>query len=153
MIKPKGSSEDAVIYFDKPNECIGICYRSKKVIFTGMTIYSEPVKSRNEESIKLFSKEDFHFFFDDEIPNLKMYAIPALLILGYDSCGGYFAAIDGDISFDESFPLYYISFKRIVYRIEGDRKLLPTGKLNWKEHLVKADDIKIYQGLSDLISN
>lgn len=132
-------------YFDRQGlEGMGIIFNGKRVVFTGIAVHTESEKYRGNEALIPFSKEDFHFFFDNDVPNLNFYAVPALWIIGYDSAGGYFATTETDFSFQENFPLFYVSAENQAYLIKGDSTRFLTGEYHWRENLEQSDEIKIY---------
>ena len=139
-------------YFDIQGlEGMGIIFNGKRVVFTGISVYTELEKYRDNEILMRFLNEDFHFFFDDNVPKLDFYAVPALWIIGYDSAAGYFATTETDFSFQEDFPLFYISVKNQVYLIKGGSALLLTGEYHWRENLEQSGEVRIYpsRGMAD----
>ena len=103
------------VYFDAPKDCIGIALSGKQVVYTGLEIHREPVRYRGCQALAPFLKEDFHFYFEDEEPQIPIYAVPQVLILGHDSDGGWFASTRMDVRLEEDFPLFYISREGRVY--------------------------------------
>lgn len=133
-----------IIYFDAPKGCTAILLKGKQVVYTGCTLHQEPAKYRGAEALQPLLEEDFHFFFEDEDPDVRLYAVPELLILGYDSAGGYFATTRMDADFREDFPLFYLSSERKLYAVEGESRRLLTGKWNWRENLRPSGEVKLY---------
>lgn len=132
-------------YFDRQGlEGMGVIYNGKPVVFTGISIHTEPSKYRGNHALIPLLKEDFLFFFHDDVPSLNFYAVPALLIIGYDSAGGYFATTEMNFTFRENFPLFYITAERQVYRIKGESSWFLTGEYHWRENLEPSDAVKIY---------
>ena len=132
-------------YFDRQGlDGTGVIFNGKSVVFTGISIHTEPDQYRENDALTPFSKEAFHFFFDDDVPNLNFYAVPELCIIGYDSTGGYFATTAEDFSFQDNSPLFYVSAENRVYSIKGESSQLLTGQYHWRENLEPSDDVKIY---------
>ncbi len=133
-------------YLDKESlNGIGVILRGKNIVLTGVSVHQESVRYRENDALTPFLKEDFYFFFDDEKPHLNFYAVPAILVLGYDSAGGYFAATDDDFSFEENFPLFYISAQKQAYFITEESSRFLSGEYRWQKDLRPADRIKIYE--------
>lgn len=134
-----------ICYFDIQGlEGIGVIFHGKRVVFTGISVRTEPEEYRGHEALIPFSKEDFHFFFDNDVPDLNFYAVPALWIIGHDSAGGYFVTTETDFLFQENLPLFYVSAESQVYLIKGNSTQFLTGKYRWREDLEESDEIKIY---------
>ena len=140
------NGNDDIFYLDRSScGCIGIILRGKTAVFTGISVHQEPEKYRGDPVLlPLFLKQDFHFFFDKDDIHLDLYAVPCLSIIGYDSTGGYFATTEYDFSFQEDFPLFYISAERKLYSIEGNSTQFLTGAYAWKEKLKPSDAVKIF---------
>lgn len=132
------------VYFHDPAGCVGIAIPGRQVAYTGLRVHQEPARYRGSEALAPFLQEDFYFFFEDEEPDVSLYAVPRVLILGYDSAGGYFASTQMDVRLDENFPLLYISRERKVYQVEGESSLLMTGTFRWRECLRSSGAVKLY---------
>lgn len=133
------------VYFDAPvNECVGVIWQGRQVVFAGLSVHQEPARYRGSEVLAPFLQEDFHFFFEDEQPDLPIYAVPRILILGHDSAGGYFASTRMDVSLNETFPLYYLAKNGGVYQVEGDSRELLSGTFQWRECMRPSDAVKLY---------
>lgn len=134
---------DQVIYFDMPKEeCVGVIWEGKQVVYTGGLIHQEPAAYRDMKELEPFLRVDFHFFFEDEKPDVEIYAVPELLVLGYDSAGGYFATTRTDADFTENFPLFYLSQEGRLYLVEGGSGQLLKG--TWRDKLRPSDAVKVY---------
>lgn len=132
-----------VIYFDAPKEeCVGVIWKGRQVVYTGGSVHQEPAAYRGVKELEPFLRVDFHFFFEDEKPGVEIYAVPELLILGYDSAGGYFAATRSDAGFTENFPLFYLSKEMKLYAVEGGSSQLFAG--TWRDKLQPSDAVKVY---------
>lgn len=140
----KGGKQMETVYFDAPKDCIGIALSGKQVVYTGLEIHREPVRYRGCQALAPFLKEDFHFYFEDEEPQIPIYAVPQVLILGHDSDGGWFASTRMDVRLEEDFPLFYISREGRVYQVEGESSRLLTGTFRWRECLRPSDAVKLY---------
>ena len=139
------NSNGSNYYLDKESlNGMGVILRGKTIILTGVSVHQESARYRESDALTPFLKEDFHFFFDDEEPRPGFYAVPAVLILGYDSVGGYFASTEDDFSFEGNFPLFYISAQRQVYFITEESRRLLSGEYRWQRELQLTDLIKIY---------
>lgn len=136
--------DEKVFYVDAPAECIGIMMKDKQVVYTGCTVHREPARYRETEALTPFLQEDFHFFFDDQDPGVELYAVPEVLVLGYDSTGGYFLTTCMDVSLGEDFPLFYLSAERVLYAVEGESSQLLTGEYRWREGLRPSDAVRVY---------
>lgn len=136
--------DEKVIYLDAPAECIGVAVKEKQVIYTGCTVHQEPARYREAEELEPFRREDFHFFFDDQDPGVELYAVPEVLVLGYDSTGGYFLTTCMDVRLDVDFPLFYLSAERVLYAVEGESSRLLTGEYCWRDRLRPSDAVRVY---------
>ena len=132
------------VYFDAPKDCVGILLSGKQVVYTGLTVHQEPARYRDCGALAPFLQEDFHFFFEDVEPDVALYAVRQVLILGYDSAGGYFASTQMDVALDENFPLFYISRERNLYQVEGESSQLLTGTFRWRERLRPSEAVRLY---------
>lgn len=136
--------DEKVMYFDAPAGCVGIAMADKRVVYTGCTVHQEPARYREAEALTPFLREDFHFFFDDQDPGVELYAVPEVLVLGYDSAGGYFLTTCMDVRLEEDFPLFYFAADRVLYAVEGESSRLLTGEYRWRDRLRPSDAVRVY---------
>lgn len=124
------------------NSAVGVIVgREVQVICTGTEVHIEPAKCR--DLAKPFEINDFHFWFSDKKPELSLYTVPRAQLCGYDSRGGYFAALDS-LSFLEAQPVYYITPELQCMHITDDarrfRELFP----DWRDGLTLSDAIEVF---------
>ncbi len=138
-------AQDPNYYLDRTGmEGFGVIVGGKSVVFTGVSVHQEPERYRAHEVLTPFWKEDFHFFFGQEGPQQNFYAVPAILVLGYDSAGGYFITTETDVSFEKNFPLFYLSTEQKVYFLTEESSRFLTGEYRWRESLQPTDAIRIF---------
>lgn len=132
------------IYLDttKEKNCVGVILeKGTQVVHTGVEVHIEPAKYR--DMAKPFEENDFHFWFSDEQPEVSLYTVPKTVLGGYDSQGGYFAAI-GEMDFREGAPLYYISADRRCWLVTDDCRRFRGDFKTWRENLTPSDDIAVF---------
>lgn len=124
--------------------CIGIIPNpGDTIIFTGTQIHIESAKYRGEQSERFARECDFHFWFDDEKPELEIYTVPKMEVVGRDSCGGLFVCNGGSFLREEE-PMYYLDQKRRCFRIaQNSRKFLDCG-MKWRDSLIPSDAIEVF---------
>lgn len=112
-------------------------------VLTGVVLHTEPAKYRGEKSDAFIRDFDFHFWFDDEEPEVTLYAVPRIEVGGYDSEGGLFAG-SIDFTLSRAKPMYYIDKDRRCHLITSDsREFLAMGR-SWRERMTHTDAIEIF---------
>jgi len=137
------------VYLDltKENGCVGVVVnKDVQLIYTGTELHIEPAKYRN--LAKPFEENGFRFWFSDEKPEVSLYTVPKTQICGYDSRGGYFAALD-HLSFREAQPIYYISPDLRCWLVTHDARKFREPFLNWKEQMTPSDAIDVFLSRED----
>lgn len=131
-------------YFDvsKLGGCVGIFVDpGDRVVYTGCQIHTEPEKYRHLAGP--FENIDFHFWFGEESPEAEIYTVPRTELGGYDSRGGYFAAMD-TLDFREAKPLYYIDREKQCWRITDDSREFVGMGPGWREKMVPSEDLEVF---------
>jgi len=132
------------VYLDvmKENGCVGVIFeKDVQVVYTGTQIHIEPAKYR--DLAKPFVENDFHFWFSDEKPEISLYTAPKTEVCGYDSAGGYFAAID-HLDLREPQPIYYIDPELRCWLITADARKFRNPFPNWRDQMTRSDDIAVF---------
>jgi hypothetical protein len=82
-----------------------------EVIYAGKSFCPAPVSERSEPAYQILAKEyDIHFIFEDNVPVLRFYPVPQLLIFAKDSFGGYFVSTNNAMDLAEkNAPIFYIA--------------------------------------------
>ena len=124
------------------NSAVGVIVgREVQVICTGTEVHIEPAKYR--DLAKPFEVNDFHFWFSDEKPELSLYTVPRTQLCGYDSRGGYFAALDS-LSFREAQPMYYITPELQCMHITDDARRFREPFPDWRDGMTPSDAIEVF---------
>lgn len=126
----------------KQDGCVSvIAGPDREVVFTGTRVHWEPEKYRHLAAP--FEENDFHFWFGNSEPEAPVYTVPRTVLCGYDSRGGYFAAL-GELSFREPEPLYYISPEGKCFLITSDARAFREPFPGWREGMVPGGDIEVF---------
>lgn len=135
------------LYCDVTEEdgCVGLfAGHGVEVVYTGCQLHTEPEKLREHPmAVKLAQECDFHFWFGMERPEKLIYTVPRTEIVGFDSNGGYFAAVE-DRWLAGAAPLYYISPGFVCHRIASDGKSFAELGNTWRETMVPTDEIEAF---------
>lgn len=98
------------------DECIGVIGTDEEgkpieIIQAGATIYSMPVKYKNQYEM-IESENEIFFIFDDSILQVDFYSVPRIDIFAKDNQGGYFGTVGTitDIE-DTDAPICYMLYK------------------------------------------
>lgn len=107
---------------NKENGCIGVIGSDDEgkpieIILSGTTIYSMPIKYKNEYT-DLESRKKIHFIFDDFIPQIDFYTVPLIDIFAKDNHGGFFGTLGTTIDLDDTKALIcYIDKDKNVFKV------------------------------------
>lgn len=126
------------------NSCTSVFIKDTKIIPAGTTIYSMPVKEKNDEYATLADKYDIHFIFDDNIPIIDFYSIPRIDIMATDSSGGFIGTL-GEISdLDSKAKICYIDNNNNCYIIALNFGDLLNNLSDWKEKAIPCEEIILF---------
>lgn len=121
------ANKDKTVYIDKEQPClqnIAAAFfitddegKQMNITFAGKTILSMPAKDKSEKIFRILANDyDVHFIFDDNIPQIKFYPVPQLVIIAADSLNGYFCSTNPNVDIsEEDSPIYYIDEKLNYY--------------------------------------
>lgn len=127
------------------DNCIGVFINKEtEVLQAGTTIYSMPVKDKNEEYQKFADCRDIHFIFDDNIVNVDFYSVPRVDILATDSQGGYIGTIGGTTDMESDMPICYIDKDRNVFWLADNFKEFLNNCSGWKEKREPYDKVEVF---------
>lgn len=133
------------LYLDMTEKpCISIYIKDAEVIPAGTTVYSMPVKDKNDKYNSLAAKYDIHFIFDDHIPAIDFYSIPHIDIMATDSSGGFLGTL-GEISdLNGKAQICYIDHDRNCFIAASNFKELLDHLSDWKERIIPCGEIEIF---------
>lgn len=135
------------LYCDVTGEdgCVGLfAGHGVEIVYTGCDLHTESEKLREHPlALRLAQDCDFHFWFGKERPEQYPYTVPQTEIVGFDSRGGYFAAVE-DRWLAGAAPLYYISPDFVCHRIASKGKAFAELGQTWRETMVSTDEIEAF---------
>ena len=141
------------VYLDMTElkRCTSMWMKDTEVIPAGITIYSMPMKHKNEEYERFTKEYDIHFIFEDEVPVIDFYTIPRVDIFATDSKDGYIGTVGQMTDLESHAPICYIDKERKCYLITENGteflKLAPS----WRENLTSYEEIELYASKEDAI--
>lgn len=97
------------------DNCISVFQKDTEVLQAGTTIYSMPIKDKNDEYQKFADYYDIHFIFDDNTVSIDFYTIPRVDIMAIDSQGGYIGTVGGLSDVESNMPICYIDKDRKAF--------------------------------------
>lgn len=132
-------------YFDVA-ECngIGVFIKGIDLIASGNTIYSMPIKYKNQKYQRIAENYDIHFIFDDNIPQIDFYTIPYIDIMAMDSFGGYIGTVGEMSNLESTAPICYISKEKQFYIVADNFKVFMQHLASWKKK-TKVNETVIQQ--------
>lgn len=139
------------IYLDvtELKECTSVWIKDVEIIRAGTTVYSMPIRHKNEEYERFAKEYDIHFIFDDNIPVIDFYTIPQVDILATDSRGGYIGTIGQMSDLESEAPICYIDRDRKCYLISKTGKDFLQKVSSWKDVLAPYEEIKFYSSKTE----
>ena len=141
------------IYIDATEQgCTSVWMKDTEIIPAGTTVYSMPVKHKNEEYERFAKEYDIHFIFNDNIPVIDFYTIPRVDIFATDSAGGYIGTIGKMTDFESDASICYINKEKNCYLICKEGKNFLQVVSFWKEVLEPYEEIIFYASKMDAIS-
>ena len=142
------------IYLDMTeNPCTSVFVKDATIIPAGTTIYSMPVKDKNDEYNSLAEKYDIHFIFDDHIPTIDFYSVPYVDIMATDSLGGFLGTLGEVSDLDSKAQICYIDHNKKFFIIASDFKDLLNNLSNWKEKAIPCEEIILYNSKEEAMGN
>ncbi|WP_310602681.1 hypothetical protein [Anaerosporobacter sp.] len=134
------------LFFDvtQNDNCISVFTKDAEVLQAGTTIYSMPIKDKNDEYQKFADCYDIHFIFDDYIASIDFYTIPRVDIMAIDSQGGYIGTVGGMSDMESDMPICYIDRDSKVFWLAKNFKEFLKNCKNWKEQLKPYDKIELF---------
>lgn len=123
---------------------VGILLPGRQVVLTGTAVHREPEALRGHPALEPFLREDFHFIFEGDTVRPEFYTVPAVVLLGHDSAGGWFASAGEENPFQDNAPLLYLSAERRAYAVTGESRQFLTGNFRWREALEPTDAVRVY---------
>lgn len=132
------------LYLDTTGEnaCVGVIVKQEvELILTGVEVHIEPAEYRCLAGP--FADNDLHFWFSDGRPELSLYTVPKTQLCGYDSRGGYFAAME-HFSLREPRHLYYITPELQCMHITDDARKFREPFPDWREGMTPSDAIEVF---------
>lgn len=125
-------------------ECTSVWMKDVEIIRSGITIYSMPIKHKNDEYQKYADEYDIHFIFDDSVPKIDFYTIPQVDILAMDSKGGYIITIGQMSDLESNAPIGYIDKDRNCYFIAENGTEFLNNVSSWYENRKVYEEITVY---------
>ena len=142
------------IYLDMTqNPCTSVFVKDTTIIPAGTTIYSMPVKDKNDEYNSLADKYDIHFIFNDHIPKIDFYSVPQIDIMATDSLGGFLGTLGEVTDLDSKAQICYIDHNKKCFIIASDFKDLLNNLSNWKEKAIPCEEIILYNSKEEAMKN
>ena len=143
------TQQRALFYLDRESlerlgGTVGLFLPGKQVVLTGTAVHREPEALRGNPAMEPFRQEDFHFFFEGDTVRPEFYTVPAVVLLGRDSAGGWFASVGEEGAFQDNVPLFYLSAERKAYAVTGESRQFLTGNFRWRETLRPTDAVRVY---------
>lgn len=134
------------VYLDKTaiTECTSVWLKDAEAIWAGATIYSMPVKHKNQEYQRFADEYDIHFIFDDNIPALDFYTVPHVEIFAVDSNGGYLGSVGEGIDLDGNASICYIDKEHNCYLIVNESKDFLKHVVNWQSCLTPYHKVEFF---------
>ena len=144
------SNKNKTVYIDREQPClqnVAAAFfitdeegKQVNIDFTGKTILSMPAKDKSEKVFEILAnKYDVHFIFNDNIPQIKFYPVPELVIFATDSLNGYFCSTNPNVNIsEENSPIYYIDEKLNYYYLASSLQAflnIIVFCTEWKEKL------------------
>lgn len=139
------------VYLDmtENSASIGIIGLEAQVIRAGTTVYSMPIKEKNDTYRRYAENCDIHFIFEDAIPIVTFYTIPQVDILATDSTGGLIGTVGQLSDLECDAPICYIdSQKRCFLIAQTGREFLEIAN-SWKSHLKPYDGVVFYSSKAE----
>ena len=139
------------LYLDvaETEECISVFAQDVEIVRAGTTIYSMPVKHKNEEYNRFAIEYDIHFIFDDDIPSVDFYTIPQVDIMAIDSHGGFIGTIGYTTDLQSDAKICYIDCSHNCYLIAENASDFIKDISKWKNRLKKYSGIALYNSKAD----
>ena len=141
------------VYLDKTaiTECTSVWLKDAEVIWAGATVYSMPLKYKNQEYQRFADEYDIHFIFDDNIPVLDFYTIPLVEIFAIDSNDGYLGSVGEGIDLEGNAPICYIDKEHNCYLIANKSKDFLNHVANWKVCLTPYKEIEFFSSKEEVM--
>lgn len=139
------------VYFDimQMDKCISVYIKDLEVIRAGTSVYSMPVKHKNEEYQRFAKEYDIHFIFDDNVPKIDFYTIPQVDVFAVDSDGGYIGSLGQTTDIEGESPICYINKDKKCYLIATNGKVFLENADSWREKAALFTDIEFFESLED----
>lgn len=126
------------------NSCTSVFIKDTKIAPAGTTIYSMPVKDKNDEYDLLADKYDIHFIFDDNIPIIDFYSIPRIDIMATDSSGGFIGTLGELSNLNGDAKICYIDAAKKCFVIALNFRDLMNNLSDWKEKAIPCEEINLF---------
>lgn len=132
--------------------CIGVIAVDQKgkpieIIQVGTTIYSMPVKYKNQYRM-IESKKEIYFIFNDSIPRVDFYAVPRIDVFAKDNQGGYFGTVAATTDIEDlEAPICYIDENQDIFQVANSLKefILSSDMVNGNlKHMEPMLEITLY---------
>lgn len=140
------------VYLDRTANTQVIVILSEKdytLLNAGTTIYSMPVREKNDEYRRYGEEYDIHFIFDDNVPVIPFYTVPQVDIFAVDGSGGYIGTVGETTDLKSGDPICYIDRNHRCYLIAETGKdfLACVGK--WKEKLRPYEALEFFATMEE----
>ena len=144
------------VYLDRTDNTHLIVILSEKdytLLNAGTTIYSMPVRERNDEYRRYGEEYDIHFIFDDNVPAIPFYTVPQVDIFAVDGSGGYIGTVGETTDLKSDAPICYIDQHHRCWLIAETGKDFLSCVGNWKEKLRPYDAVEFFTSMEEAKEN
>lgn len=105
------------------------------IIPAGTKITAMPTHDKNTEYERYANDYDIHFIFEDNLPTLNIYTVPAVEVFANDRSGGLFGQLYTDLE-NHSFPIIYINTKNESFLVAESIEYFLQIASVWTQHLI-----------------
>ena len=140
------------VYLDRTTSTQLIVILSEKdytLLNAGTTVYSMPVREKNDEYRRYGEEYDIHFIFDDNVPMIPFYTVPQVDIFAVDSSGGYIGTVGETTDLKSNDPICYIDRHHRCYLIAETGKEFLACAGNWKEKLRPYEAAELFASIEE----
>lgn len=123
---------------------IGAIGLDAQIIGAGTTVYSMPIKEKNDAYQRYADDCDIHFIFDDNLPALTFYTVPWVDILATDGDGGFIGTVGAQSDLQSDAPICYIDSRQNCFLIAQSGKAFLEIADSWKRRLKPYEGIVFY---------
>jgi len=140
------------VYLDRTTDPQLILILSEKdytLLNAGTTIYSMPVREKNDEYRCYAEEYDIHFIFDDNVPAIPFYTVPQVDIFAIDGSGGYIGTVGEVTDLGSDSPICYIDRQHRCWLVAETGKGFLACVGNWKETLRPYEAVEFFATMEE----